>query len=70
MLTARQKEVLDFIVERVTVKGYPPTIREIARHFGITSPNGVYCHLNALQKKGRIERDLNVSRGIRVLIAA
>ena len=35
--------------------------------FGIKSSNGVSDHLNALERKGYIERHFNISRGIRVL---
>ena len=38
-LTRRQKEVLDFIVLSVDRKGFPPTLREIAAHFGLASVN-------------------------------
>lgn len=66
VLTDRQAAVLDFIREQSADKGFPPTVREIAQHFGIRSPNGVMCHLRALQKKGAIVREPGVSRAIRV----
>ena len=34
-----------------------PTVREIGEHFDIASPNGVMCHLKALEKKGMISRE-------------
>jgi repressor LexA len=64
-LTPRQREVLDFIRDRT--KSYGPTIREIMAEFGFTSPNGVVCHLRALERKGRIRRTPGISRGIEVL---
>lgn len=64
-LTERQAEVLGFIKGRAAA-GYPPTVREIGEHFGIASPNGVMCHLHALEKKGRIRRAPNMSRAIAV----
>jgi SOS-response transcriptional repressor LexA len=63
-LTPRQKEVFDFIKECITGRGYPPTVRELGKHCGIKSPNGVICHLDSLEKKGFIKRDRLVSRGI------
>lgn len=63
-LTDRQREILDFIREKITNRGYGPTVREIAFAFDINSPNGVMCHLKALEKKGFITRDRRPARGI------
>lgn len=68
MLTRRQQQCLDFIKVRVDEKGSPPTIREIGSHMSILSPNGVICHLTALERKGMIERDPHKSRGIRIAV--
>ena len=64
-LTARQAEVLDFITRNACM--YGPTVREIAAGIGVSSPNGVVCHLKALEKKGLIRRRAKISRGIEVL---
>ena len=56
-LTERQREIYDFIQERIEHRGYPPTVREIGVAFNIKSPNGVMCHLKALEKKGLIKRE-------------
>ena len=63
-LTSRQKAVYDYIRDKVQVRGYGPTVREIGDHFKIGSPNGVVCHLNALVKKGLIHREANKARAI------
>ena len=63
-LTTRQREVYDFIREKIRTRGYGPTVREIGTHFEISSPNGVMCHLKALEKKGLINREPNMSRAI------
>lgn len=63
-LTNRQREVFEFIREKILNRGYGPTVREIGEHFGISSPNGVMCHLKALEKKGLIRRSPNKSRAI------
>src|SRR5262245_21993221 len=66
-LTSRQREIYEFIRSKIQGRGYPPTVREIGNKFGIKSPNGVMCHLKALQKKGLIQRDANMSRAIQLL---
>ncbi|HPP74718.1 MAG TPA: transcriptional repressor LexA, partial [Armatimonadota bacterium] len=55
-LTKRQREVLQMIAEYVRREGRPPSIPEIAAHFGMSSPNGVAKHLAALEAKGAIEK--------------
>lgn len=65
-LTARQREVFDFIRDLITSRGYGPTVREIGEYFEINSPNGVMCHLKALEKKGLITREPNMSRAIQL----
>jgi repressor LexA len=59
-LTQRQVEILDFIRDKIENRGFPPSIREIGEAFNIVSPNGVMCHLKALEKKGLIERNKGV----------
>ena len=51
-LTKRQEEVYDYIVSHIKSEFRPPTIRQIGSELGITSTNGVYCHLKSLRKKG------------------
>lgn len=65
-LTDKQQQIFDFIRTYIEGNGYPPTIRDICKAFGIKSPNGVMCHLRALEKKGRINRNLKLSRGITI----
>jgi repressor LexA len=55
-LTARQKEIYDFLLKAIREKGYAPSIPEIGAKFKITSTNGVSDHLKALEKKGYIRR--------------
>ncbi len=66
-ITARQKEVLNFISSYSTANSYPPTVREIGEHFGV-SIRAVQDHIAALQKKGYISQVQKKSRSIRVLI--
>lgn len=63
-LTERQQKVYDLIRELMIKRGYGPTVREIGEHFGIKSPNGVMCHLKALERKGLLKRSPNKSRAI------
>ncbi|MDA7980228.1 MAG: transcriptional repressor LexA [Pirellulales bacterium] len=65
-LTPRQRDVYKFIREKIRSRGYGPTVREIGTHFKIRSPNGVMCHLRALEKKGLITREPNMSRAIQL----
>lgn len=69
-LTSRQREVYDFIRDKMRSRGYGPTVREIGEYFEINSPNGVMCHLKALEKKGIIIREPNMSRAIQLTDAA
>ena len=63
-VTERQRAVYEFIRDLIRGRGYGPTVREIGEEFGINSPNGVVCHLRALEKKGLINREANRSRAI------
>ncbi len=65
-LTDKQESILRYIVKKVHENGYPPTIREIGDAFDISSLRGVTVHLDALQRKGYIERE-HKSRSIKVI---
>ncbi|MCR4413981.1 MAG: transcriptional repressor LexA [Thermoguttaceae bacterium] len=69
-LTERQREVYEFIRDKIRHRGYGPTVREIGDAFDIRSPNGVVCHLKALEKKGLIRREKNRSRAIELAAEA
>ncbi|MCC6418374.1 MAG: transcriptional repressor LexA [Gemmataceae bacterium] len=66
-LTQRQREIYDFIKGKIEQRGYGPTVREIGKAFGIQSPNGVMCHLKALEKKGLIIREGFSARAIQLV---
>ncbi len=63
-LTPRQANIFEFIRDKIQNRGYGPTVREIGEEFSISSPNGVMCHLKALEKKGLIHRSPKRSRAI------
>lgn len=65
-LTQRQRDVYQFIRDKIRTRGYGPTVREIGEQFAIRSPNGVMCHLKALERKGLIIREPNMSRAIQL----
>lgn len=67
-LTARQKEIFDFVKQHIEQTGMPPTRVEIAREIGFKSPNAAEEHLKALARKGFIEMLAGTSRGIRILV--
>jgi repressor LexA len=64
-LTDRQNQVLHYIRQSITERGYPPTLREIGAHMGIRSTNGVNDHLRALERKGYLTREDMKSRALR-----
>ena len=66
-LTERQRNVYEFIRDKIETRGYGPTVREIGEAFDIASPNGVMCHLHALVKKGLITRDPRHARAIQLV---
>ncbi len=65
-LTARQREVLEFIDAEVRQRGYPPSVREIGTAVGLSSTSTVHAHLAALQEKGYLRRDPTKPRAIEV----
>ena len=69
-LPVRQQQVVDFIRQFIERNGFSPTTREIAAAMGISSPNGVVAHLNALEKKGVITRRENMARSVRLVETA
>lgn len=65
-LTSRQEAILEYVLDYIQEEGYPPSIREIGQKFDIGSLRGVTVHLDALAKKGYIERS-NTPRSIKVV---
>jgi repressor LexA len=66
-LTERQQEILDFIQEFIQSKGYPPSFREIGKHFNIASTFGVKRHIDALVKKGYLSNESKTSRTLSLI---
>lgn len=66
-LSKRQRMIFDFIKNEVDTKGYPPSVREIAKAVGLASSSTVHGHLSRLETKGYIRRDPTKPRAIEVL---
>ncbi|HEX9856414.1 MAG TPA: transcriptional repressor LexA [Acidimicrobiia bacterium] len=66
-LTARQRQILDYILRTVEDRGYPPAVREIGEAVGLSSPSTVHSHLSALVRSGYIRRDPSKPRAIEVI---
>jgi len=64
--TEKQRSVFDFVCEAIRAEGRPPTVREIADHFGYASPKAASDHLAALERKGYLSRPERKSRNIEV----
>jgi repressor LexA len=64
MLTARQQEIWQFLVEYVDGHGYPPTVREIGEAVGLASPSTVHAHLANLERAGLLKRDPSKPRAL------
>jgi repressor LexA len=66
-LTDRQRQIYDFISDKIRNSGSPPTIREIGKQFAIRSTNGVRSILDALITKGYIRKRPGLSRGLELI---
>jgi len=64
MLTRRQQQIWDFLVQYVDRHGYPPTVREIGRAVGLASPSTVHAHLANLERAGLLRRDPTKPRAL------
>jgi repressor LexA len=66
-LTTTQKKVLNFLKDFLRQKGFPPTLREIASHFGLRGPKAPQKTLEVLERKGYLRRVPRGSRAIEIL---
>ncbi len=65
-ITNKQREILEFIKERILAKGYPPSVREICQAVDLKSTSSVHSHLETLEKNGYIRRDPTKPRAIEI----
>lgn len=66
-LTHKQKSILEFINTYLQAEGRPPTLKEIAQHFGYASDNSVRTHLRLIHKKGFLTKEPYKARGLRTI---
>jgi repressor LexA len=66
MLSKRQSEIYDFVLNYVDEHGYPPTVREIGEAVGLASPSTVHAHLANLERAGYLRRDPTKPRALEV----
>ena len=67
-LTKRQNDILNYIKNYIVVHGYPPTIIEIGKDLGLSSPATIHAHLANLEKKGFIKKEGTKNRAIELLV--
>ena len=67
-LTKRQNDILNYIKNYIVVHGYPPTIREIGKDLGLSSPATIHAHIANLEKKGFIKKEGTKNRAIELLV--
>ena len=67
MLTERQQEIWNYLVEYQDRHGYPPTVREIGAEVGLASPSTVHAHLANLERAGLLKRDPTKPRALELL---
>ena len=66
MLTKRQKEILDFVQSYQKKHGISPSLKEIGKHFGLSSLSTIHHHLKSLQEKGYLYKQENRPRAISI----
>ena len=66
-ITAKQKEILEYIKAQILEKGYPPAVREICSAVHLKSTSSVHSHLETLEKNGYIRRDPTKPRAIEII---
>ncbi|MCI8890359.1 MAG: transcriptional repressor LexA [Eubacterium sp.] len=66
-ITAKQREILEYIKNAILNKGYPPAVREICVAVQLKSTSSVHSHLEALEKNGYIRRDPTKPRAIEIM---
>jgi repressor LexA len=67
MLTDRQQQIWNYLVEYVDRHGYPPTVREIGEEVGLASPSTVHAHLANLERAGLLRRDPTKPRALELV---
>ena len=66
-ITAKQREILEYLKSQIINKGYPPAVREICEAVHLKSTSSVHSHLETLEKNGYIRRDPTKPRAIEIM---
>ncbi|HBC31946.1 MAG TPA: repressor LexA [Clostridiales bacterium] len=66
-LSDKQIQILQYIKDELTLRGYPPSIREICKAVGLSSTSSVHAHLNTLEEKGYIKKGTNKRRALELI---
>ena len=66
-LSDKQVKILQYIKDELTLRGYPPSIREICKAVGLNSTSSVHAHLNTLEEKGYIKKGTNKRRALELI---
>ncbi len=66
-LSDKQIKILKYIKDELTLRGYPPSIREICQAVGLSSTSSVHAHLNTLEDKGYIKKGNNKRRALELI---
>ncbi len=66
-LTKKQQQILDYMKEQLSLRGYPPSVREIGAAVGLKSTSSVHSQLEKLEAKGFIKRDPAKPRAIEIM---
>ena len=66
-VTSRQRQILQYILQHIELRGYPPTVREIGEAVNLSSSSTVHAHLRSLEDAGLIKRDAVLTRAIKLL---
>ncbi len=66
-ITAKQREILEYLKNQIINKGYPPAVREICEAVHLKSTSSVHSHLETLEKNGYIRRDPTKPRAIEIM---
>ncbi len=66
-ISAKQREILEYLKSQIVNRGYPPAVREICEAVKLKSTSSVHSHLETLEKNGYIRRDPSKPRAIEII---
>ncbi|HNZ83075.1 MAG TPA: transcriptional repressor LexA [Sedimentibacter sp.] len=66
-LSDKQIKIIEYIKDELTLRGYPPSIREICKAVGLSSTSSVHAHLNTLEDKGYLKKGTNKRRALELI---